>query len=386
VKALLALVAMSSVALAGPVEPDKLPVFSPKPTGRGAPTAVWVTKLATDHVVRFVHDGDFLILANQKTFEGRIDPPVPADAAVIAVHGPIVVPPRGAGGKAVDIDYYDVGVVDLIRLAADVARADLVYAVSKKPPNVSIRARRADPRKLVRELVKLTGIELIERGNTWIVVDVGTKLDPKLLAITARGVTVRVNKAMPGEIQQLLDPNAAPGVCPVDRTIDAVLRGGQTGVLLAVAATISGPACTSTVRGRDGKLVGILRKGKTGRAVFRVPKGTLIYESDPKTDELGESFVRIGQDESWLYPSPSGTITGPGLEDPRDGTPCGVQAAANKFVLRATAKVGKSSRALFIGADGHPSVVTETTPIGKSTISAGRVQCEIGTSYVLTAP
>lgn len=386
-KALTLVAALSTTALAGPVQPGALPLLNPKPTGKGAPVTLYATKLPVDHVIRLLEPGgNFIMLSDQGTFEGRIDKPVPLDAAITAMAAKFVVPGPGPTAS-LDVDFYQASVHDLVRLCADVVRADLIWAPSKPPPPVTLRLKRADARNTARELIKLVGLQLIERGATWVVVDKGVTLDPKLLAKTLPGdVRLRSHGAMPGELEQLIDLKAAPGKCPKDRTIDASVRGGRVGLVLAVAATIPGPACNVAPAGTvpaAGTLVAILRGPKESRAVFRHAKGTQLVTPGPN-DEIGDSWIQFGNDAIELYPH-KGQIEEPPLVG-EDVTPCGGEAARRGYALRATAKLGAAWRALFIGSDGFPHVVTEKARSGKVTISAGQVVCEKGATYALTAP
>lgn len=381
--------AFCTTALAGPVEPDSLPLLNPKPTGKGAPTTLYATGVPIDHLLRLLFpDGPFLLIADAATFEGRIPQPVPLEAAIgaIGATNKLVVP--GAGSAAtIDVDFYRAPVQDLMRLFADTVRADLIWAPSKPPPTVSLRLKRVDARTTARAMIKLVGLELIEKGPTWIVVDKGTTLDPKLMARTADASTrLRIRAGTPGEITRLIDPQATAGTCPTDRTIDVSMRGGRIGPVLAVAATIAGAACSIAppdTAPKTGTLVGILSGTKERRAVFRHAKGTLVVT--PGTgDVIGDGYVTLGTETIPLYPALS--TAPPTSLAVEDTTPCGADAAKRGYTLRATAKIGSAWRAMLMPKDGMPFLLTEKSKTGKATITAGRVICEKGGTYQLTAP
>ncbi len=383
-KAFALVAAFCTTALAGPVEPDSLRLLNPKLTGKGAPTTLHATKLAIDHLLRLLlPDGPFLLISDAATFEGRIPQPVPLENAIgaIGATNKLVVPSAGSAAT-IDVDFYQAPVKDLMRLFSDTVRADLIWAPSKVPPAVSLRLKRVDARTTARAMIKLVGLELIEKGSTWIVVDKGTTLDPKLMVRTTDANTrLSIRAGKPGEIAQLIDPQGPVGTCPIDRTMDVSVRGGRIGPVLAVAATITGPACSIAPRDtapKTGTLVGILYGTKERRAVFRHAKGTQVV-TPGKDDVIGEGYVKLGADDIALYPTTLSTAP-PMSPVAEDTTPCGADAAKRGYTLRATAKLGSAWRAMLMPKDGPPVLLT------KATITAGRVVCEKGATYQLTAP
>jgi hypothetical protein len=391
-RSLIIVATLAASALAGPVDPNALPQLSPKPTGGGPAVEVYSAKAWTDDLARvLLSDDNFMMLARLRTFEGRIDKAVPRDAALAAIVGSdLPVRVAGATGNTVDFDFAAAPVSDLMRIIADTARFELVWAPSTKPPDVTLRLKRVDARIAARQLIKLVGLELIERGNAWVVVDRGTKLDPALLAIKAPNTELRLRDIMPGEAQRLIDPKAGPGSCPVDHRITARVHG-SVGLVLAVAATIPGPPCAlvSSPDFKAGEMVGIFRAGDQRRAMFRWPKGSALFEPDRKLgQEVGDNYVLLTKDlaiEMYTKQLPVAQEPPP-FDDRYAFTPCGSKAASRMFALRATIKVGKEWRALLVDSTGYAQLVTEKAPIGKATIMPGRVNCESGPSYGLTAP
>jgi hypothetical protein len=378
-RVVVAIAVASSVALAGPVDPQKLPVIVTKPGGTGDQVQLWAAKVPVEWLLRFVERENYVTAAGASTIEGKIDPAARASTIAAALRAQLKVTaiPNGAPATAVDVDFVGAPPRDLLRFLADMQRVDLVIVARKDLPRISVRTKRGNPLVLAREIAKLAGVTLIEKPGVWIVVEPGMKLDLARHKRTVPGLKININEATPGEVGLLLDANAGPGKCPAAPLIEARLKRGQVGILEAIIATLDGPACSVAVVPKDmtsSKLIAIARGPKVQQALFRHAKGASIF-TPAKPADLGDNFVMLDPKLAVeLYTArPVPAIQEPCSKD-------------FKLALRAVVRVGTTWSAIFADGADYAKSLDSKRDAG-FTFEPGRVTCPgNGPTYVLTAP
>jgi hypothetical protein len=347
----LGVVATISMAHAESVDPTKLATLPAPAKGTGDTVAVFAAGVDADMVLYALGTSDFVMVADAKPIDGRLGDPtgVPATAAfdALAKDKGVIRLHRSHSPHAIDLDLHHASPLELLRLVADTESASYVFAPQHDLATITIRARRADPREVAHAVAKLVGLELVESHGVWAVVEPGTKLDPKLAAITHARSRLAIDHAHPGEARRLLEPDEPQerNLCPKDTLIDANLHG-QSGVLDAVLATITGPPCEQQPNHGEldtatATLVGILVEPKLRRAVFRVPHGARAFEPADGQERVEISYVMLKGDTTATLRPPSSDTQTPGPFAADD---------AHAWKLRGTVRVGKTWRAIFRSA------------------------------------
>jgi hypothetical protein len=368
-RAIAILCATVAAARAAPVDPAKLAPIAASTKGTGEAATVYAAGVDADMLLYALGADDFAMVTGARPIEGRLGDTttVPASAAfdALATGLDVIRLHRSRGAHAVDLDLHHARALEVLQLAVDVAGASSVIAPQHELPLVTVRVRKGDPREIARAVAKLVGLELIESHGVWVFAEPGTKLDDKVAATTHARSRLAIDHAHPGEARRLLEPDVPQdrNACPPNTWIDANLHG-QTGVLEAVLATISGPPCeqqpnTTELDTATATLVGILVEANVRRAVFRVPHGARAFEPRSGEQRVEISYVRLEGDKTATLrttPAAPGTPPGPfAADDP------------HAWRLRGTVRVGKQWRALFrSGTDwrvvaGTEAEITATT-------------------------
>jgi len=347
----LGVVLAASAATAEPVAPARLPAIAlPTGHGRGEPTAVYAAGVDPDILLAALGTGDFAMIAGGTPVDGKLGDGEPvtgatafdalAPAATVRLHG------RTSGG--IDLDLRGAGTLEVLRLLADTAGASYVFAPQHVLPKLTVRARHVDATDTAKAIAKLGGMELIERGRAWLVVEPGSTIDGKLAAKSDHKTRLEIDHAHPGEARRLLEPDVGQdrNACPKDTWIDASLHG-ETGALEAVLATLKGPACEqhpdrNELDTATAQLVGILVGPKVRRAVFRVPHGARAFEPSGGDQRVEVDYVVIRAGDTQplhaIAPIQGSVYVAPGPFEPGD---------ASAWQLRGTVRVGTTWRAIF---------------------------------------
>lgn len=341
----------ASAALAAPVDPGKLPAIAlPTGHGQGDPTAVYAAGVDPDILLAALGTGDFAVVAGGTPVDGKLGDRQPVTGATafdaLAPAGTVRLEGRAAGG--IDLDLRGAGTLEILRLLADTAGASYVFAPQHALPKLTVRARHVDPKQTAKVIAKLAGLELIERGRAWLVVEPGTALDAKLAGKSDHKTRLEIDHARPGEARRLIEPDVAQdrNLCPKDTWIDASLHG-ETGALEAVLATLKGPACEqhpdpNELDTATAQLVGILVGPKARRAVFRVPHGARAFEPSGGDQRVEVDYVVIhAGDTQPLHataPIQGSVYVAPGPFEAAD---------PGAWQLRGTVRVGTTWRAIF---------------------------------------
>ena len=344
----LGVVAAIATAHAESVDPTKLAPLAAPSRGTGDTVAIYAAGVDADMVLYTLGTADFVMVADARPIDGRLGDPtgVPATAAfdAVAKDNGVIRLARSRGPHAIDLDLHHAGALELLRLVADTDSASYVFAPQHELPRITIRARRANPHDVARAVAKLVGLDLVDSHGVWAFVEPGTKLDPKLAGIAHAKSRLAIDHAHPGEARRLLEPDEPQdrNLCPKDTLIDANLHG-QTGVLEAVLATITGPPCEQQPNHGEldtatATLVGILVEPKLRRAVFRVPHGARAFEPADGQQRVEISYVILEGDTTATLRAPSADTQTPGPFAADD---------AHAWQLRGTVRVGKTWRAIF---------------------------------------
>ncbi|MEO8552258.1 MAG: hypothetical protein ABI678_19915 [Kofleriaceae bacterium] len=347
----LGVVLAASAAAAEPVDPGKLaPVALVTGHAKGDPTAVYAAGVDPDIVLSALGTGNFAMIAGGTPVDGKLGDhePVTAGTAFDSLAPATTVRLRGKSAGGIDLDLRGAGTLEILRLLADTAGASYVFAPQHALPKLTVRAHHVDPKDTAKAIAKLAGLDLVERGHAWLVVEPGSTIDGKLAGKADHKTRLEIDHAHPGEARRLLDGEVAQdrNACPKDTWIDASLHG-ETGALEAVLATLKGPACEqhpdpNELDTATAQLVGILVGPKIRRAVFRVPHGARAFEPSGGDQRVEVDYVviRAGDTQPLHASAPiQGSVyVAPGPFEPGD---------ASAWQLRGTVRVGKTWRAIF---------------------------------------
>lgn len=343
-------------------DPAKLPELTAADVAEDS-TRVFARGVTVDHLLRQFALRSFVMASSGRKLVGRIgvpgDPPARGAtraAAFAAVLGtdPVVVPGKGRA-PTVDLRFSAAPVATLLRLTADVANVDYVIATRRTLPAVTLDVRRTGADAVAKAIAQIAGLEMSQRGTTWIFVDPQLALERKLLDKRRGGVEIELRGARPDEARALLDPAAPPRSCA--GVVHARVRGGATGPLEAVLAALPGAACAPTSAAVDPAtdlVVGVVR-GKASRAIARKPDGSVRVVEPGAVTLTSEAPLRAAEI---------------GQHDPTG--PCG-DAAGPAWTLVATVALESRWLAIFERPSGEMAVVHLTGSVFG--IDAGSVTC-----------
>ena len=299
---------------ADPVDPARLPpIAATHAKAPGDPAAIYAASVDADVVMFALRTTDFAVVAGAAPIDGKLGDGevVTSEAAFDAIAPSATVRlSRTRGSHAIDLEFTAVGPLEVLRLLADTSGASYVFAPQHALPALTIHAKQVDVHATAVAIAKLAGLELVEHGHVWIVVEPAARLDAKLVAKTEARTRVEIDHAHPGEARRLLHPDVAQdhNACPKDTWIDASLHG-ETGALEAVLGTLSGPACEQQpsldeLDSSNAELLGILVGPKVRRAVFRVPHGARAFEPTGRGQHVEIDYVTIRGDETTSFHPP----------------------------------------------------------------------------------
>ena len=344
---LVGILVVASAARAELIDPAKLAPIAVEAGGTGEQAQLFAGGVDADVLVRAIAPDNIVMLAGQRSIDGRLATSVPAGAVADALARglDVIKLRRTRNAHDVDLDLVAAKPLDVLRILADGVGASYVFAPSHPLPAITIHTRHGDAHEIARAIAKLCNVQLLETKGVWVVVDPATALDPKLVARMHAKSRIDITHAHPGEARRLLEPDEpqARNACPADVWVEASLHG-QTGVLEAVLAAFDGPPCEQHPKLDEldtatATLVGILIEPATRRAVFRVPHGARAFEPKGPTDEgrVEIGYVVVHHDPATLSaPEEAPDTTGPfAAHDPRI------------WRLAATVRVGTHWTAIF---------------------------------------